>query len=183
MGKRKVKSAPPRPVIDDAVIQSGIIEFCKHRKGYKPEHLLAIYSESDDGYQLSRALENLGYVPSEETVTEISELDSYVHDALIVAEKRWVKENKITLYLQPGQQVKFRRANVECTGVISGIDAIRALYYVSRDRDPDKTRQCMLPVEAVTLLSGCSKEQSAEPYPCPVCGLGPCLTGEAPQGA
>lgn len=176
---KKRHDIPPRPTVEnETVAQNGIIAFCRQFKQYDAAQLLEIWSVTEeDGYSLARALEAYGVHPSEETVTELSQLESHIHDALMAAEKQWVRENDVQLRIQPGQQVSFPTAKGDVTGVITGTDPARAIYLIARDGDTDSTRRYYVQAERVKVgVISCSAG-SHQQWPCPSCGLGPCLQG------
>lgn len=175
----KRRDIPPRPTVDDeAVTQNGIIAFCRQFKEYDAAQLLEIWSVSDeDGYSLARALEDYGFSPTAETVDELSQLASYMYDAQITAEKQWVRENNVQLRIQPGQQVQFPFAKGDVSGVITGTDPARALYLIKRDGDTDPSRRYYVQAERVKVSVFSCSEGNHKQWPCPSCGMGPCLQG------
>lgn len=178
MAKGKKRSEiPSRPVIEtEGVAQTGILAFCRQFNKYDAAQLLEIWSSTDsDGYGLARALEAYGFHPSEEMVTELSQLESHIHDALVTAEKAWVRENNIQLRIQPGQQVTFQAMRNAASGVIVGTDSARAIYYVKRDDDTNPDRSYCIHMEQVKILIDSCSDGIHKSWPCPSCGLGPCL--------
>lgn len=179
MAKKGKKRAdiPARPTVsDEQVVQNGIIAFCRVFQKYDAAQLLEVYSSTEsDGYGLARALEAYGIHPSEETVTELSQLESHIHDALIVAEKAWVRNNDVRLHIQEGQQVTFPLRNGDSAGVVVGTDPTRAIYYVRRDGDTDPSHKYYVFAERVRVVVDICSEGSHKAWPCPACGLGPCL--------
>lgn len=180
MGKEKKNSkVPARPTAnDDAVAKAGILSFCSQFNEYDAQQLLEIWSRGEDGYTLARALEQYGMQPTEETVLELGQLEAFIEDAVLEAEKAWVKDNKIRLRIQPGQQVTFSHRNGENAGVVSRADPDRAIYYVKRDGDSNPTRECVVPAESLRVSVSCAKESGDKVWPCPICSLGPCINKE-----
>lgn len=173
-GKQRVE-IPPRPTIKtEGIEQSGVLAFCREFKKYDAAQLLEVWCYPGDGYRLARSLELYGLHPTEETVIELSQLNSHVHDALIVAEKQWVKENNVRLHIQEGQQVAFLLAEKNTTGVVVGTDPARAIYYVRADGDISESKYSIY-AERVTVMADSCSGGNHKAWPCPACGLGPCM--------
>ncbi|WP_337049745.1 hypothetical protein [Serratia fonticola] len=177
MKNGKKKNTPGRPEIDDAVLKEGIGVFCQNHQSFQSEHLINVYEFGADGYQLAKKLENLGYVPSENMVSELGFLEAYIADAENEAIKTWVKKNKIKPKFGSGHQVNFHIENRQLTGIIWGHDAARACYIIKRDNDPDRNRKYLVAFENVeSIVKQCLQELEVKDNSnlCPQCGLGPC---------
>lgn len=175
-GKNR-RDIPARPTVEnETVAQNGILAFCRQFNHYDAAQLLEVWSSTEeDGYSLARALEAYGIHPTEETVTELGQLESHIHDALTAAEKQWVRENDIQLRIQPGQQVIFPTIKGDFSGVITGTDPARAIYLIARDGDTDSTRRYYVQAERVRVSVISCGDAPHKQWPCPTCGLGPCL--------
>lgn len=177
---KKSRAVPPRPTVaNESVIQNGILEFCQTFRKYDATILLEVWSPEDDAYSLARALENYDVKPTEDTVTELSQLESYIYDSLANEEKRWVQENNIKLRILPGQQISFPIQGKEFSGVILKVDHELAIYIVSRDNDTDSSRFYRIYAENIKVLVSRCVSGLHKPWPCPSCGLGPCFNGDA----
>lgn len=177
-GKHR-RDIPTRPTVENEMVaKDGIIAFCRQFPKYDAAQLLEVWSATEeDAYSLARALEAYGFHPTEEMVTELSQLESHIHGALIVAEKQWVRENDVQLRIQPGQQVIFPTTKGDFSGVITGTDPARAIYLIARDGDTDSTRRYYVQAERVKVSVISCSDGSHKQWPCPSCGLGPCLQG------
>ena len=178
-GKKRCDT-PPRPTTEnEAVIQNGILAFCRQFKEYDAAQLLEVWGNAEDGYSLARALERYGLHPNDETVLDLGQLEAFIGDALLDAEKVWVRENHIQLTIQRGQQVSFPWSDGEKTGVIAGTDPERAIYLVKRDGDTNPNRTAVIFAERVKVIIDCCNDGAHKPWPCPACGIGPCLHSES----
>lgn len=176
MGRKNIKPVQPRPLIDDeTVVKNGILAFLREFKRYDAARLFDIWSLDDDGYSLAKSLELYGLKPDEEMVSELSLLESYIYDSLAAAEKQWVKENDIQLKIKEGHPVTFQLSGKTTSGVIRKTDKERAIYYVARENDPDKTRVYHVYAERIRVLFDSCSNGEHKPWPCPSCGLGPCM--------
>lgn len=177
MKNGKKKNIPGRPEIDNSVLKQGISIFCQKYQGFQSEHLMNVYEFGADGYQLAKALENLGYVPSENMVSELGFLEAYIADAENEAIKKWVKKNKIKPKFGSGHPVNFCIEDRKLTGIIWGHDTTRACYLIKRDNDPDRNRKYIVAFENVeSIVKQCLQEIEVKDDSsiCPQCGLGPC---------
>lgn len=175
---RKKCDIPARPTTEsERVIQNGILAFCKQFKHYDGAQLLEVWGAAEDGYSIARALEQYGLQPSDETVLELGQLEAFIEDALLDAEKAWVREYGIHLSIKTGQQVVFPGPNGVKAGVIVGTDPDRAIYFVKRDGDTDPSRKYLVFAERIKVAIDCSNDGMHKPWPCPACGLGPCIHG------
>ncbi len=176
MGRKNKQPAQLRPLIDDEpVVKNGILSFCREFRKYDAARLFEIWSPDDDGYSLAKSLELYGMQPDEEMVSELGQLESYVYDSLAAAERRWVKENDIQLRIKEGQSVLFQLSGKQAIGVIRKTDKERAIYYIARENDPDKSRVYHVYAERVHVSFDSCNSGEHKPWPCPSCGLGPCM--------
>jgi len=116
-----------RPVITDEMILEAAREIAGNLSvEFNADEIAACYLPHMDGYNLARALDDLGgWGLKKSDVDELDELDGIVDDLLRAAEKKWGEENNIQPPLPVGTVIK--------QGVIHGVCSHTAARYLVKE--------------------------------------------------
>lgn len=122
---------PKRPEINAEIIKEAVGSFVEENLLNLPldreheeliDNLFDHYQPHKNGFQLAKDLEWEDWDIDAEMVQILDNLDGYVKDQLLKAEKEWVGKHNIQPPLSVGTEVKYRYGHGEWkTGEITGI--------------------------------------------------------------
>ncbi len=96
------------------------------------------YHHSDDGFQLGKEMEDLGYDVDVDTVDSLDMVSDEARSILKKHIQKWVFENKISLPVSEGKEVSLKRMiNKKSTGIVVGFYEDTAQYKIRIEGQSD----------------------------------------------
>lgn len=139
-----ITACPPRPVVDDSVIQQAAEKFCSAHSldSSAVDDIVEVFDDSKDGYEIAKELDNYyGWAMNSRMVSDLDDLSHEVYILVRKAVIKWVEDFQV--------KPKLPLETVCKRGIIKGFDEKTAMYKVKENGCTNPSRHLLLDYEEV----------------------------------